>query len=75
MPHLHLVADVINHYAELIQNSPVRSINLNNIWNRLCLQRLVSVVKVYCWARTGVWRWWKRWIAQKVFTKFYLANH
>jgi len=45
MPRLHLVADVINHYEELIQNWPVRSINANNIGNRLCLQRLVSVVK------------------------------
>jgi len=47
MPRLHLVADVINHYEELIQNWPVRSINANNIGNRLCLQRLVSVVKFF----------------------------
>jgi len=45
MPRLHLVADVINHYEELIQNWLVRSINTNNIGNRLCLQRLVSVLK------------------------------
>jgi len=45
MPRLHLVADVINHYEELIQSSSVRSINANNIRNCLCLQRLVSVVK------------------------------
>jgi len=46
MPRLHLVADVINHYEELIQNQPVKSINANKIGNRLCLQCLVSVVKV-----------------------------
>jgi len=45
MPRLHFVADVINHYEELIQNWPVRSINANNMGDRLCLQRLVSVVK------------------------------
>jgi len=45
MPRLHLVADVINHYEELIQNQPVKSINANKIGNRLCLQCLVSVVK------------------------------
>jgi len=42
---LHLVADVTNHYEELIQNQRVRSINANKIGNRLCLQCLVSVVK------------------------------
>jgi len=46
MPRLHLVADAINHYEELIQNYPVRSINANKIGNRLCLQRLVSVVNI-----------------------------
>jgi len=45
MPRLHIVADVINHCEELIQNYPVRSINANNIRNHLCLQRLVSVIK------------------------------
>jgi len=45
MPPLHLVADVISHYEELIQNYPARSISANNIGNRFCLQRLVSVVK------------------------------
>jgi len=45
MPRIHLVADVINHYEELTQNQPVRSINANKIGNCLCLQRLVSVVK------------------------------
>jgi len=40
-----LVADVINHYEELMQSYPVRSINANNIVNHLCLQCLVSVVK------------------------------
>jgi len=45
MPRLHLIADVLNHYEELIQNWPVRSINANNIGNRLCLQRLVFVMK------------------------------
>jgi len=35
----------INHYEELIQNWPIRSINSNNIADRLYLQRLVSVVK------------------------------
>jgi len=45
MPRIHLVADVINHYEELTQNSPVRSINVNNIEHRLCLLRLVSVLK------------------------------
>jgi len=45
MPRLHLIADVINHCEELIQNWPVRSTNANNIGNRLCLQRLVSVIK------------------------------
>ena len=44
MPPLHFVVDVINRYEELIQNKAVRSINANNIGNRLCLQRLVSVV-------------------------------
>ena len=29
----------------MISSQPVRSINANNIGNRLCLQRLVSVVK------------------------------
>jgi len=24
--------------------------------------------KIYCWARTDVYRWWKCWIAQKVFS-------
>ena len=46
MPRLHSVADLINHYEELIQNKPVSSINANNIDNLLCLQRLVSVVKL-----------------------------
>jgi len=32
-------------YKELIQNQPVRSINAKIIGNRLCFQRLVSVVK------------------------------
>jgi len=45
MPRLHWIADVVNHYEELLQNKPVRSINANNIGNRLCLQRLVSDVK------------------------------
>jgi len=45
MPRLHLVADVINHYEELIQKQAGRSINVNNIGNSLCLQRLFSVVK------------------------------
>jgi len=45
MLRLHLIADLINNYEELIQNWPVRSVNVNNIGNRLCLQRLVSVVK------------------------------
>ena len=45
MPRLRLVADVITHYEESIQSYPVRPINANNIGNRLCLQRLVSVVK------------------------------
>jgi len=31
MPRLHLVADVIIHYEEMIQNLPVRSINAKNI--------------------------------------------
>jgi len=52
MPRLHLVADVINHYEELIQNQPVKSINANKIGNRLCLQCLVSVVKFI--AETGL---------------------
>jgi len=52
MPRLHFVADVINHYEELIQNCPVRSSNANNIGNRLCLQHLVSVVK--CIAERGL---------------------
>ena len=34
--------------------------------------------KIYCWGRTGVYIWWKRWIAQKVFPKnfqnFFLTN-
>jgi len=42
---LHLVADVINHHEEMIQKQPVRSINANNIGNRLCLHHFVSVVK------------------------------
>jgi len=46
MPRLHLVVDIINHCEELIQNQPVRSIITNNMGNRLCLQRLVSVVKL-----------------------------
>ena len=45
MPWLRLVADVIYHYEELIRSYPVRSINVNNIGNSFCLQRLVSVVK------------------------------
>jgi len=45
MPRLHLVADVIKYYKELIKNWPVRPINANNFVNRRCLQRLVSVIK------------------------------
>jgi len=45
MSRLHLVADVINHCEELIENWPVRSINASNIGNHLCLQRVVSVIK------------------------------
>jgi len=37
MPRLHLVADVINHCEELMQNYSVRSINANNVGNRLYL--------------------------------------
>jgi len=36
MPRLRLVADVINHYDEVIQSQLVRSINANNIGNRFC---------------------------------------
>jgi len=45
MARLRLVADVTNHYEELIQSKPVRSINEKNNENRFCLQRLVSVIK------------------------------
>ena len=45
MPRLRIVADETNHNEELMLNSPVRSFNANNIGNRFCLQRLVSVVK------------------------------
>jgi len=44
MPRSHLVAEIINHYEDLIQHQPVRSINAKNIGNWLCLQRLDSVV-------------------------------
>jgi len=36
MLRLRLVADVINHYEELIQKQPVRSTNADNIGNRFC---------------------------------------
>jgi len=36
MPRLCLVADVINHYGELIQRELIRSIKANNIGNRFC---------------------------------------
>ena len=35
----------LNPCEELIQIQPIRSVNTNNVGNRLCLQRLVSVVK------------------------------
>jgi len=68
MPRLYLVADVINHYEELIQNWPVRSINASNIGNRLCLQRLVSVVK--CIAERGLaFRDDEKVVSPRIFSK------
>jgi len=70
-----LVADVINHCEELMQNWPIRSISEKNIGNCLCLQRLVSVVKFI--AKLGL-AFRNDENAQKVFPKnlqnFFQAN-
>jgi len=44
MPRLYLVADVINHWRNYADIDG--QVNATNIGNLLCLQRLVSVVKL-----------------------------
>jgi len=36
MPRLRVAADATNHYEELMQSWPVRSVNANNIGNHFC---------------------------------------
>jgi len=70
MPRLLLVADVINYYMKNWYRATVAGqVNqCQQYWKSLLPATFDFCRKIYCWARTGVQRWWKRWIAQKLFS-------